>query len=313
MKRMMSLLLVLTMVFTVIPSYAMTSDINSMIEDPMIEDIGVLEREVDEDGNIIKSVCIIEGAVYLYEIVGDLAFSIGVYENNIADIAVKEISTGKIYADVIKIEDMPQYNKMDNNRNKIDKIKSDLLKGDLVLLSIDMDKHITKNFKSSRSFSNEDKIMDRLYNVGWPHAYSSYLRSSRTENGAYAELRHSVSYSIKEKDSKMIVAGTTLSIIVLYYTWPAILWQQIASVALVGGGVYEAVNSFAVADYNVYCYGNKFVYVNGGYQYQAGRTVKWKAVVADIGASLDFSYDNHHHDYFDNEGLLDTGLYNYFN
>lgn len=52
---------------------------------------------------------------------------------------------------------------------------------------------------------------------------------------------------------------------------------------LTGSGIYEAVKSFTISDYLVYAYGNKIVYVNDNYQYQAGRTVKGKAIVADLG------------------------------
>ncbi|XMB67297.1 hypothetical protein RI065_01885 [Mycoplasmatota bacterium zrk1] len=46
--------------------------------------------------------------------------------------------------------------------------------------------------------------------------YSNYLRDSKAENVAHAELSHSVSYNVFEKDSTKIVAVATLSLIILY-------------------------------------------------------------------------------------------------
>lgn len=55
------------------------------------------------------------------------------------------------------------------------------------------------------------------------------------------------------------------------------------------------------------------MYVQDAYQYYAGRTVKWLATVGDIGASLDFQYNNQHSDYNDHDSLFATAFYNYFN
>lgn len=229
------------------------------------------------------------------------------------DIAYKDLKTNEVFSDVIDIGNSPKYLKLSTKMNKIEKIKDEIAKGKLKLKTIDIKKTFKKNSVQLMSSSEEDKIMDVLYDEGWPEAYSNYLRDSKTYNGAYAELRHNLSYNIRERDSITIAAGATLSVIVLYYTWPSQLWAQISSVALTGKGVYEAIKSFVISDYDVLSYGNKYVYVEDEYQYQADRTVKWRAIVADLGATLDFQYDNHHHDYFDNEGLLDTGLDNYFN
>ena len=85
------------------------------------------------------------------------------------------------------------------------------------------------------------------------------------------------------------------------------------TLVLTADGIYQTLKDVTIGKFDVFAYENKNVIINDVQPYWAGRTVKWTAVTGDIGAALTFDYENRHDDFYDNEGLLDTGLRNYAN
>lgn len=81
----------------------------------------------------------------------------------------------------------------------------------------------------------------------------------------------------------------------------------------VGNGVYKVIKSFKATDYEVKYYGDKYVYVGGQYQFQAGKTGHWNFMFADNNESYELKYLNEDGQYSNNYQLLNVGFSNFFN
>ncbi len=311
MKKVISLVLFFVLIFTGYPIYGDNSiNFDSKIKPENSCELVNCEKEFDSEGTLKKAIATMKEATYTYEVTDEYIYSIGIYKNGMIDIAVKELSTGLIYSSITSINNIPKSKRVIDD-NKFDLIKDSVLNKTIKLDVVDTEKLFKSNRASTSGY--KQKVLDELYDNGWTEPYYDYVREQKEKNGVLAELKHSVSYAVVEKDVMTVIAGTSLSLIILYYTWPEVLWKQIASVVVTGGGIYKAIKDFCVADYDVFCYGDKCIYVDNQYQYRSGRTKKWKAIVGDIGVSFDDVYDHYDYNYFDHYELFDIGFDNYFN
>lgn len=86
------------------------------------------------------------------------------------------LKTNKVFSDVIDIGSSPKYSRLSTKMNKIEKIKKEIANGNLKLNTIDIEKTFIKNPVKENSThlmssSEEDEIIDVLYDEGWPEPY----------------------------------------------------------------------------------------------------------------------------------------------
>lgn len=250
-------------------------------------------------------------ATYYLEKTDSYTLAIGLYGTS-ADCTIRYLDTNTIYSEVVPIESINDLLPATRNVSaKFGVIKDAILDGSLSLSKTNL---TISNIPTTRASSSEiNKIMAELYSAGWPEAYTNYLRGTKTQNGVTAKLYHTLAYSIQDYDYTFVVAKTTLSTLMAITGLPGSKVQLIISLALTVEGVWQTVKDINVGKFDTYAYENKNVLIGDIQPYWSGRTVKWTAIVGDIGAALTFDYENKHNDFDDNNAILDTGLRNYFN
>ncbi len=308
--RFISIVLVIAMLFSLsVPAFAAE---NNAIQpnDPIIV------SEARSKDSYITQFDQIGDALYYYEETDEYIVAIGVLDD-VTDYSIRyKNNPATIYYGVSTFEDVSNNARTTaTTKEKILSIKEDLLGNKLPLQqTMTIPTSATTNTQTrSVDSDHADKFMDLLYDAGWPTSYVNYLRDSMTQNGVTANLYHSVTYSISEKSSWFAIASTALSVLMTLTSLPAGTLRLVVTLVLTASGVYVTAKDVTIAKYNVYAYGTKRVVIGNVQPYWAGRTVCWTGIAADLGATLDLEYDNKHSDYDDNTGLLETGLYNYFN
>lgn len=255
-------------------------------------------------------------ATYYIQKTDEYTVAIGLYPN-IVDCSIKYNETNRITTAVIPIENVYAIIPQTRNSSKsiqFETIKGAILDGSLPLKEVTLQYMNMQNGSNMRATADEKaKIMSELYDAGWPQAYTNYLRASKTQNGITAKLYHTLSYNIRDYDYTFVIAQTALSLLMTITGLPSSTLARIITLALAADGLYKTVKDINVGKFDVFAYENKNVIIHDIQPYWAGRTVKWTAITGDIGAALTFDYENRHDDFYDNEGLLDTGLRNYAN
>ena len=330
-KKIISLFLSLVMVCSLsVPTFAAEAE---MPIPPVIdtEDFATVSgnfTDIDQLGD----------ATYYVQKTDAYTVAIGLYPN-IVDCSIKYNETNTVSSAIIPIETVnsiiPQA-RNSSNSTQFETIKEAILDGSLPLEEVTFMQSNTQNGPSTRVTADEkSKIMDELYDAGWPQAYTNYLRASKTQNGVTAKLYHTLSYNVRDYDYTFVAAKTAISVLLTLTGLPTAKLKLIVTLALTADGIYQTVKDvnishdgsgdyaadglyktvkdINVGKFDVFAYENKNVIINDVQPYWAGRTVKWTAVTGDIGAALTFDYENRHDDFYDNEGLLDTGLRNYAN
>lgn len=308
-KKVVSLFLSLIMVCSLsVPAFAAEAEMPI----PPAIDAGAFATasgnftDIDQLGN----------ATYYVQKTDEYTVAIGIYPN-IVDCSIKYNETNTVSSAIIPIETVnsiiPQA-RNSSNSTQFETIKEAILDGSLPLEDVIFMQSNTSNGPSTRVTADEkSKIMDELYDAGWPQAYTNYLRASKTQNGVTAKLYHTLSYNVRDYDYTFVVAKTAISVLLTLTGLPTAKLKLIVTLALTADGIYQTVKDVNIGKFDVFAYENKNVIINDMQPYWAGRTVKWTAVTGDIGAALTFDYENRHDDFYDNDGLLDTGLRNYAN
>ena len=262
--------------------------------------------EIDQLGN----------ATYYIQKTDEYTVAIGLYPN-VVDCSIKYNTTNLISSAIIPIENVNSIIPQTRNGSKsaqFETIKEAILDGSLPLKEVTLQYMNMQNSPNMRATADEKaRIMSELYDAGWPQAYTNYLRASKTQNGITAKLYHTLSYNIRDYDYTFVIAQTAISLLMTITGLPSSTLARIVTLALAADGFYKTVKDINVGKFDVFAYENKNVIINDIQPYWAGRTVKWTAITGDIGAALTFDYENRHDDFYDNEGLLDTGLRNYAN
>ena len=262
--------------------------------------------EIDQLGN----------ATYYIQKTDEYTVAIGLYPN-VVDCSIKYNTTNLISSAIIPIENVNSIIPQTRNGSKsaqFETIKEAILDGSLPLKEVTLQYMNMQNSPNMRATADEkNRIMSELYDAGWPQAYTNYLRASKTQNGITAKLYHTLSYNIRDYDYTFVIAQTAISLLMTITGLPSSTLARIVTLALAADGLYKTVKDINVGRFDVFAYENKNVIINDIQPYWAGRTVKWTAITGDIGAALTFDYENRHDDFYDNEGLLDTGLRNYAN
>ena len=262
--------------------------------------------EIDQLGN----------ATYYIQKTDEYTVAIGLYPN-VVDCSIKYNTTNLISSAIIPIENVNSIIPQTRNGSKsaqFETIKEAILDGSLPLKEVTLQYMNMQNSPNMRATADEkNRIMSELYDAGWPQAYTNYLRASKTQNGITAKLYHTLSYNIRDYDYTFVIAQTAISLLMTITGLPSSTLARIVTLALAADGLYKTVKDINVGKFDVFAYENKNVIINDIQPYWAGRTVKWTAITGDIGAALTFDYENRHDDFYDNEGLLDTGLRNYAN
>lgn len=262
--------------------------------------------EIDQLGN----------ATYYIQKTDEYTVAIGLYPN-VVDCSIKYNTTNLISSAIIPIENVNSIIPQTRNGSKsaqFETIKEAILDGSLPLKEVTLQYMNMQNSPNMRATADEKaRIMSELYDAGWPQAYTNYLRASKTQNGITAKLYHTLSYNIRDYDYTFVIAQTAISLLMTITGLPSSTLARIVTLALAADGLYKTVKDINVGRFDVFAYENKNVIINDIQPYWAGRTVKWTAITGDIGAALTFDYENRHDDFYDNEGLLDTGLRNYAN
>lgn len=276
-------------------------------------EVRILDRVTDDHGNIVKEVAVIGSAVYLYEETEDYILSIGIADSGTTEVAVRYLADESVFTSVILTDELGWARTRKGTgqmMRHLDQVKTLALSGQLALQPEDVSLYRSPEAEVMTS-GHEDRIMSALYGAGWPSAYYWYLRDWMWRGDVYAELRHSVSYNLVEKLGIWGWAGAAVNTVSILVGLPASTIQAIASVIMGAQGLLEFLINVRVKEYDVFCYETKSVQISGATYYWAGRTVKWIAKVADIGATLNFIYDNFHYDFYNHSALLNTGINNY--
>lgn len=308
-KKVISLFLSLVMVCSLsIPAFAAEAEMPI----PPAIDAGAFATasgnftDIDQLGN----------ATYYVQKTDEYTVAIGLYPN-IVDCSIKYNETNRITTAVIPIENVYAIIPQTRNSNKsiqFETIKDAILDGSLPLKEVVFEQYNPQSTPSTRVTADEKaKIMDELYDAGWPQAYTNYLRASKSQNGVTAKLYHTLSYNVRDYDYTLVLAKTAISVLLTLTGLPTAKLKLIVTLVLTADGIYQTLKDVTIGKFDVFAYENKNVIINDVQPYWAGRTVKWTAVTGDIGAALTFDYENRHDDFYDNEGLLDTGLRNYAN
>lgn len=299
MKKLISLMLVLIMVFT------FTGTSLATIEDGP-SDGAIKYSDVSEQINGEK-ITKLDNTEYYMDYTDNYNIIIGKLSNGNLDIAYYDKVNDLLYHSFIKNE----HTKLAKNDFYI-KIKSDILNQELKLETIDQSA-FTSNVVLSRSSPGE-YIWAELLRKGWKDPQTTVIMRE-TRNGNNGELELSTSYSFVERINIFTGAiGATAGLIA------ARLGLDPNLALSIGVFVWSAVQNAYVLlfdqnfeEYNVFAYENKFVYVNNSYQYRAGRTVKWIAACGDEGTTFKYKSDKSVYDFYDNTSLMNTGFYNYLN
>ena len=305
-KKFISFILSLTMMISIVTTVSA-----SEIESPVTPTIGIGDMET---GNFTEIDQLGEATYYVQK-TDDYTVAIGIY-NTFVDCSVYYHDTNSLSTAVVPVEKIsgifPKTRSDNIQAVQFEIIKRALLKGSLPLEKIDFQNHnMPFSYATRVNPSKKSKIMTELYNAGWPHAYTNYLRASKKQNGVTAKLYHTLSYSINDYDYTFFIAKTALSALLAFTGLPKERLKLIVTIALTADGIYQTIKDVYIGKYDVYAYENKTVIIKGIQPYWSGRTVKWTAVTGDIGAALTFDYENRHNDFYDNNKILDTGLRNY--
>ena len=305
-KRIIGLLLSAVMVFSLtLPTFAAEIPNSPSINQNDLASSDGIFTDIDTIGN----------ATYYVQKTDTYTIAIGFYPN-LVDYAIKYSDFNSIKTAIVPIEQLslliPQ-TRSSSQSAQFEVIKEAILNGSVPLNDVTFQTSSTPPTPTTRVTTDEkEKIMNELYNEGWPSAYTNYLRASKTQNGVTAKLYHTLTYSITDYDYTLVVAKTALSVLLTLTGLPTSKLMTIVSLALTVDGVYQTVKDITIGKFDVYAYENKNVIINNTQPYWAGRTVKWTAVTGDIGAALTFDYENKHNDFDDNNAILDTGLRNCF-
>jgi len=299
MKKIISLMLVLIMMLSVsITAFANTEDAPSSGE--------IMYNSLSEQINGEK-ISKVDNIEYYMDYTDDYNITIGKLSNGKLDVSYYDKVNGMLYHSFLENE----YTKIAEDKF-YSTIKNNILNGKVKLETIDQN-----NFTSStvlRSSTHGDFIWAELEARGWDDPGTS-LFMSETRNGDEGKIDLTTSYSYNDRIS--IFSGTIGTTAGVVAAWLGIDVQKAISIGTFVYSVAQAVYVLAFdqnfEEYNVYAYENKYVYVNDTYQYQAGRTVKWVAACGDSNATFTFKSNNYVYDFYDNDGLMDTGFYNYYN
>lgn len=308
--RLISFIIAIAMLISLsVPAFAVESE-SIPANDP------VIASEATATDTYLAQYDQVGDALYYYEETDEYIMAIGVL-GNISDYSIRyKENPNAIYSGISNIENSGAMARTETtDEDAINSIKKALLENAMPLQQTIQVSEIVESNGQTRSVNSDhaDKIMNLLYDEGWPTSYVNYLRASMTQDGVTANLYHSVTYSISEKSSWFALASTALSALMTLTSLPAGTLRLVVTLVLTASGIYVTLKDVTIAKYNVYAYGTKKVVVGEVQPYWAGRTVCWTGIAADLGATLDFEYENKHSDYDDNTGLLETGLYNYFN
>jgi len=244
---------------------------------------------------------------YYMDYTDDYNVVIGKLNNGELDIAYYDKVNDVLYHDLLK----NKYKKIAEDKF-YSTIKNDILSEQGNLETIDQSAFTSKSVLRNSAYS--DYIWAELEKRGWDDP-GTELFMTEIRNGDEGKIELSTHYSYNERINIFSgTVGVAASVIA------ARLSLDIESAIAIGTFVYSVAQGVYVLafdqnfeEYNVYAYENKFVYVNSGYQYRAGRTVKWVAACGDSDATLVYKSNKYDNDYYDNDDLMDTGFYNYYN
>lgn len=307
--RMLSMLTAISLLFSLVtPALAVgTEDFTSPIN---------IAQEVSTFNESFVQIDEIENATYYSEKTDGYTIAIGLY-SDVIDCSIRYHETESVYSGIIPIEEVASMISGVNSGNifsQFEILRNAVLDGSLPLPALQV-YEAPNSTTSVRAVSDSDKtkIMNELYNEGWPKAYSGVLRGTLTQSGITARLYHTLYYNITGHDYTFVAAKTALGAVITMLGLPLKTVRDIIGFALSVDGIWQTIQDVKAGKRDVSAVENKIVEINGTQPYWAGRTTKWTAVTGDIGAALNLVSENKHADFFDNTELLRTGLRLYAN
>ena len=271
------------------------------------------KQEVLLSGETFTLIEEMENATYYIEKTDSYNIAVGLYDT-FADCSIYYHEADTLYTKIVPIEEInsviPQTRSASTQAAQFESIADAILDGSISLSQLTLQ---APQIMPRVTSSERTKIMNELYDAGWPTSYVNFERDRMTQNGVTAILYHSVTYSIQDYDYTFLAAKTALSVLLALTGLPTAKIKLIATLYLTADGIWQTVSDMTAGRFDVYAYGTKQVKIGNVQPYWAGRTVKWTGYTFDIGAGLNFDYENKHSDYDNNTLLLQTGLNNYFN
>lgn len=260
----------------------------------------------------------IDGSLYYFELTPEYTISIGVH-SQIVEYAIKYhneelmLQSGQEAIDLSGDDD-------DYYRKVVQEYRSMLLDGELtvrkekIVISKE-DKGSARKDEPSRSLSNTQKtwIMNAVYAAGFPAAFTNRNIANLTEDGVYAKLYETVSYSLSEKSATWVAAGKVLSAVSTLLDISSSNAKKIIYFILNADGLWEVVSGQYAKKANVTMNDTKVVKIGTIQPYHAGRTVKWLATIGDSSAIVQKKSDHKDSDFNSNNAILIKGIENYIN
>lgn len=186
--RMLSMLTAISLLFSLVtPALAVgTEDFTSPIN---------IAQEVSTFNESFVQIDEIENATYYSEKTDGYTIAIGLY-SDVIDCSIRYHETESVYSGIIPIEEVASMISGVNSGNifsQFEILRNAVLDGSLPLPALQV-YEAPNSTTSVRAVSDSDKtkIMNELYNEGWPKAYSGVLRGTLTQNGITAGLYHTL-------------------------------------------------------------------------------------------------------------------------
>ncbi|MBN2898877.1 MAG: hypothetical protein JXO44_08885 [Clostridia bacterium] len=313
---MLNRILSLVLTMSLLSSICIYSFADQSISDLSVNgDFKIIERILNDDGEVVKEISEYQGNLYYYEKNKDQTIAIDMTRSGQVDIHKKSNSSKNtvIASKTIEATDKVSLKNIQaTSKDKvalIQQLRNDVVNGKIQLT----EKSYSSSFemaeiKSTRSVASKiDDALEEEY--GAP--YSNKLIAGKSKDGVYAKLYESKSFYRTKKTSWIINAGTTIGIAAILLGVPQSTIAWIFYTASTGTGVVSIINDVTGNKYIANVNYNKEVEINDVYPYRAGKTVYSYAYVGDKRAALEYRKTTQNSDFSDNIGLLDIGIRNY--
>lgn len=143
---------------------------------------------------------------------------------------------------------------------------------------------------SQTRWTDEQKIRRVIDMEGLPSEYSDENTRAVVVNATPVIITDTLLYSIQCKNSMLMAAATTISVVSAVVGLNSVTLLSIASFVVTAYGVYELLNDTSFTSYDVILERTKKGYINNTQYSHAWYRDYYEAKVGDIGATLSFNY-----------------------
>ena len=336
-KRILSMILI----FTIIVSKAPIVYANEYLS---IERDGIIHYEVrDEDFNVTEQIFEYDGDVFHFIMTEDYIFSsqltpLGVYHFAFREIGHNETTYGEFRTEELFESYTNEYVGILGHGYTISRTHihnySDILSA-LILSDVNYFAQGTIVIENVVAIEKTDIFSEyygfEAFRAGPPYAnmnelllndfgqlYTGRLLMSRSflSNGRsmVARLEENRTTGHRWRFDRWVLASTAITVITVNLNLPVATVRAVGMWTLSAAGIVMAARDFNWRVWEAELNYTKRVMIDGRQQYWAGRTMRWNMLQGPAGWDRDRTrvvHDSSHWDFFDNSGLIDTGINNF--